>query len=134
MLQRGDRDPPSASDGALPTWSGGPVAGHLTCCLQSHSPLFLQRQDSGPRNTWLESWAFSLKGAGLCECWPLEDEACGGEWVKCKSGILVGRLCSSLCPFSQEFYLNFLLPFPFEPLPPGPTPLPSAEGPHLSIC
>lgn len=75
-----------------------------------------------------------LQAAGLRGCWPLEHEACGGECGVCRSGLLVGRLCSSLWPFSWEFSLNFLLPFPFEPFPPVPIPLPSAEGSQASIC
>ena len=107
--------------GALPAWSGGPLAGQPDW-------LFLQRQNSGARNTWLESWAPSFRGKGLCECWNVENGAGGPKWGACKStGILVGGLCSSLCilSFSGELSENFVLPFPSELLPPVATPVPA---------
>ena len=101
-----------------------------TGCVQSDCPLFLQRQGSGPRDTWLDSWACSLQAEGLSGCWHLENPGAGGrECGTCNShGILVGQLCSFVCPFSREFSPNFLLPFTSEPLSLSPHPSLQSKG------
>lgn len=44
--------------------SRGAVHGHLMGCLDSDCISFQQRQDSGHRNTFHESWASSFQAAG----------------------------------------------------------------------
>ena len=84
----------------------------LTGCLRCDCSLLLQRQDSGPRNTWLDSWACSLQAVGLRGCWHLENGAGGPERGACKSGgILVGGLCLYLCPSSPSFPPTSFFPF-----------------------
>ena len=98
LLHRGDRDLSSVSDGALQPGrvlvSGQAL--DIWHAVYSLTALCF----SGGRTPDPEMPDSNLGLAGLQGWWPVANEACGGECGVYRSGLSVGRLCSSLGPFS----------------------------------
>ena len=99
------------------------MAGQREGCLRADFPLFLQRQDSGPCNIWLDSWAFSFPALGLVGCRYVENVGDGHECRACKSAgifvsqaLLISVACFSLASSPETsffaFHLSLFLPFP----------------------